>query len=305
MNERYNSVIERTLFEKITESAYIGTSRVIFVFGAGHPFDLVKTRMQANPNIQSAVLLTKEIYQKTGIRGFYTGGIPNLSRTLIKEAYRSSQRGFTKSFFNSVIPDNTNKKKDLVNLLTSITMATTDTFIVCPLDRLKVWMMTNYTKEKGVSHFFKSIPESSSVSSELFRGLMPSFIRSGASWTSYLVAEEKIWQKVKELSPRVKKEDSELPLPEQILVGGLSGIVNCLCTLPFDAVKTQMQKQDVIHMHGMADTFKDIYKQYGIRGLYSGWQVKLPHYAFVGVLTSHLMHEVDKVWENKHSYSGK
>jgi len=282
------------LSEKVAATAYIGASRVIFTFGCGHPFDLVKTRMQADPKIKSGILLSKEIYRQTGIRGFYAGGIPNFSRTLLKEAYRNPQRAMTKSYLKQICPD-FKGKEDAINIATGLTMACTDSFLICPLERLKVWMMTNYSSKKHFSQFFTHQSGLQTVS-ELFRGLKPSFVRSCMSWVSYLVAEEKIWQKVKQLSPRVNQKDGDLPLAEQLLVGSLGGIVNSLCTLPFDAVKTHMQKKEHIETKKITTVLNELYANHGLPGLYAGWKVRLPHYAIVGVLTSHYMRECDKIF---------
>jgi hypothetical protein len=54
-----------TTYSKVVQSISIGLSKVVLTFGTGHPFDYLKTRMQANPNIYSATLLSKEIYSKS------------------------------------------------------------------------------------------------------------------------------------------------------------------------------------------------------------------------------------------------
>lgn len=291
------SPVERTLFEKVIESSRIGGSRVIFTFGAGHPFDLVKTQMQANPNITSAVLLSKQIYRKSGIRGFYIGGIPNFSRSLLKETYRSPTRGFMKHNLQKMISDSGNHQ-DLVNLLTGFGMATIDTFIMCPLERLKVWMMTNYTRNKKISSFFTQMNNSTDLFRQLFMGLKVSYVRNGAAWMSYLVAEEKIRKKIIELSPRMQdSEHTELPLQEKLLIGSLSGIVNLICTHPFDMIKSQVQKYGNVSSKPIFKMMTNIIQKYGLSGLYSGWQVRLPHYIVVGILTSHVLERVDQVWK--------
>ena len=68
----------QTIFTKTINSSYLGMQRVLFTFGASHPWTLMKTRMQANPSIHSCTLLASEIYRKTGIRGFYVGGVPGV-----------------------------------------------------------------------------------------------------------------------------------------------------------------------------------------------------------------------------------
>ena len=298
-NESANSIqenpIERTLFQKIYDSSVVGLSRVVFTFGLGHPFDLVKTRMQSNPHIHSGVLLSKEIYQKTGIRGFYTAGVPNFARAVIKDTYRHPLRGAIKSNLNQYVPASA-QKADIVNTTTGLLMAATDTVVVCPLERIKVMMMTAYEKERNLSRFFKQVPDASALGAELFKGLRASFARSAMTWSSYLVAEERIYQIVKANSPRVKKEDLDLPFAEALLVGGLGGLINGLCTMPFDSAKTQMQKMDPIMTKKITEAISEIYSKHGLSGVYAGWQIKLVHYAVVGAITSRVLREVDAIW---------
>ncbi len=290
-----SDLVEKTLFEKVLASSFAGSSRVILTFGAGHPFDLVKTRMQANPSIFSAHLVAENIYKCSGVRGFYVGGIPNFARTFLKEAYRSPIRGASKQFYKGQLPEPVNTA-DFVNIATGLTMATADTFIVCPLERLKVWLMTRYQQEKNLSDFFRQQRSPSALVSELFRGLNVSFLRSGVSWVSYLVAEEKVWGAISKLRPQVSAEHKSLPLPEQLLAGSLSGMINCITTLPLDTVKTHMQREGSISSSSVVGMMKEIHQVYGMRGLYAGWQARLPHYVMTGVLTSHVIREVDKIW---------
>ena len=292
-----SKVPEPSVLEKTLASVAIGTSRVFITFTIGHPFDLVKTVMQANPvSNASGLKVSKGILLNKGLHGFYAGGIPNLMRTFLKETYRVPLRGYTKQYFVLKFPDFSGKK-DVVNVLTGIIMATVDTFVICPLERVKVWMMTNKSANKELFSFFSSVPATSTLLAELFRGLRPLLARSMISWTSYLVVEDRIWLKAREFDIAVASESDELVFLAKLIVGGISGIINCGLTMPFDVVKTQAQKQGVTGAsEGLIMMLNNVRLQHGWRGLYAGWQVQLPHYAIVGVLTSHVIHAVDKIW---------
>ena len=128
----------RTLFQRVYDTQKIALPNVILTFGVGHPFDLVKTRMQANPAITSGVLCSQEVFQKTGIRGFYTGGTMNFSRHLAKMMYRTPLENELYYAYKNQFPGN----EDAVNVSTGLSMAVMDSFIICPLERIKVWLMT-------------------------------------------------------------------------------------------------------------------------------------------------------------------
>jgi Mitochondrial carrier protein len=286
--------------EKAVQSVVIGAPRAIITFGAGHPFDLVKTRMQANPQIQSAVLLSNEIFKKTGIKGFYVGGLANGTRHVIKNAYRDPIRGFSKAFYKAKFPD---ASEASIGAATSLTMSTTDTYIIAPLERMKVWLMTNRSEDKSISKFFVNKPKGLSPSFEYFyRGAHISWMRSTISWGTYLIPEAIIREQVIKLSPRVTEKNSKIPhipLPEQIFIGAAGGIINALCMLPFDAVKTNIQKPEYTGratIKNMLRVGKNLVADHGIKGLYSGFWPRLIHYSIVGVLTEGVMQQVDQVW---------
>jgi hypothetical protein len=284
---------------KIYESVIIAMPKVGITFVSGHPFDLVKTIMQANPSIRSGWILSKDIMKEKGIKGFYTGGIPNLTRSILKEAYRTPLRGGLYYSYSRIFPDMNRSSKAII---TGLSMAITDTMIICPLERIKVWIMTNYKDNRSITTFFtnrneKSIP----LFRDLFKGSTVSILRSAASWVSYLVAESSIRDKVAELSPRIDKNNPRLPLTEQLIVGIFGGIINCICTLPFDTIKTNIQKEENrenMTYKEMWVTTKRLLKDHGvIRGLYPGFFIKLIHYSIVGVITSDIIQKVDKVWQ--------
>lgn len=290
--------IEQSFVKKIINSSAVGTTQLLYTFGLGHPFDLLKTRMQANPAISSGILLSKEIYQSSGIRGFYTAGVPNFSRALLKEVYRHPARGFFKKAYSDLTPHDLDKNyPSLKNTATGLTMACTDTFILCPLERIKVWLMTNYEKKRKLLHLFDPSKTDLPLFSNLFRGLKVSFARNAITWTSYLIAEEEIRRLVIAHSPRIgSSPDPLVPFPEQLLIGTLAGITNCLTTLPLDSVKTHIQKSGSIEKAEILKTMKEIVEKHGVKGLYSGWTFRLPHYILMALITSSNIQVVDKIW---------
>ncbi len=62
-------------------------------------------------------------------------------------------------------------------------MAVIETLIICPLERLKVWMMTSEKKIK-IRHYFNINIKS------LFSGLLPVFTKQIVSWVTFLASQE-------------------------------------------------------------------------------------------------------------------
>lgn len=280
------------IIEKTYISSLIGLRQVVFTFGLGHPFDLIKTKLQANPEIKNGLVLSKLIYKKNGILGFYSGGQPNFTRACIKEAYRNPMRGFLKKLYTDTIPSELNRKyPELRNLATGLTMAGFDTFILCPLERMKVWLMTRADNQSFYSFCFKK-NSSESLHKILFRGLNVSFIRSGVSWSSYLILEEKI--RLYLIKNEIDKNN--ISFKKQIIIGSLSGAINSLLTLPFDAVKTHIQKSSASESNFFR-IFLKIINEHGIWGLYAGWKYRIPSYIIIALITSQNIQRIDRIWQ--------
>lgn len=289
---------ENTFFQNIIDSAIISLPRVVLTFGAGHPFELLKTRMQANPYIHSGLLLSREIYLQTGIRGFYIGGLPNFTRHFFKGAYQTPLRGGLAHFYNQQFPKLGETPKAA---LTGGTMAIADTLFI-PLERIQVWLMTNDKNNASCLSFFtQRSKQSLSLSQDLFKGTTISLTRSTVAWVSYLVPEREIRRIVLNISPRVDNTSSVLPFPEQAFIGGLSGIINAVCTLPLDTIKTNVQKEGFVEkatVKKMWGIGKDLITTHGfIKGLYPSFLVRLFHYCIVGIITADLIQKVDAVWQ--------
>ncbi len=80
-------------------------------------------------------------------------------------------------FYESVLPIKHKDNKKLLKLLTGISIAGIESFVLCPFERAKTHVMTEAAKGKqGYSGLFQQA-KSHSFTSELFSGLVPLFAR--------------------------------------------------------------------------------------------------------------------------------
>ena len=81
----------------------------------------------------------------------------------------------------------------LCKIQTGFTLANIETFFICPLERLKVFLMTHSSKDKikysFLRHFY--VVYKGNVTKQLFKGLEPSLLRSNISWISFLYLDNK------------------------------------------------------------------------------------------------------------------
>lgn len=117
-----------------------GLMRGLVGFPLEQPFDSIKTQWQADPRFRNEWQIFKDIYQKKGLyRGFYAGSLPNLGRILIKQFYRYPLMiGLPPWFEKKMKTDNL----ELVKAVSGFTIALIESLILCPFERLKVFLMT-------------------------------------------------------------------------------------------------------------------------------------------------------------------
>lgn len=243
-----------------------------------HPLDTIKTRRQADP-MNSTAKITKMIYQEGGIRGFYSGALPNGIRLIGKQTYRWPMMVALPLFFREALPPSIQKEyPSSVKISTGLTIASFETFLICPLERLKVHFMTSEQKGKKIRRFFAD--HTGNLSQELGRGLNAVYAKQTTIWVTFLVADEKFknWER-----KRIRSE--ELPLFSLLKVSCFVGSTMTAVNMPFDVVKTNLQKQNHLANEGVFNTIRKIYQMNGIRGLYAGWQVRMIQYMIQSTLT--------------------
>lgn len=281
--------------DAIVKSVYVAMPRAVVTFVLGHPFDLLKTRMQADMQSQSAWNMAVRINQRKSIFGFYQGGSANFSRTIIKEAYRTPARGALLAYFTALYPATERATR---SVLTSFAMAVLDSIIVAPLERLKVWTMTSAMSEKRLikCYLLRTKKSHLPLYRDLYKGTSASLLRSTVSWCSYLVPESIIRD---EVSRRYGHNGGQVTLSWNCAIGCVSGIINGLCTLPIDTIKTQVQQEaheTTVSVRSMVEIGRKLVNQHGITGLYRGFCVRLLHYSMIGAITGNVIAQVDAIW---------
>jgi hypothetical protein len=194
-----------------------------------HPLDSIKTQWQDKTYFKSTREIVTHIYREKGIEGFYRGFLPNLVRVASKNFYRWPLMIFFPRFYEKNLPSSLkNYFPGIPKILTGLSIANIEIFIMTPLDRIKIFLMTTeinsqnklksgeniqidsgkeklenkilskhtHTKEKPIStaskllYFYQNHKQH--IVRELFRGLEPTFWRSNVSWVSFLYLDHKV-----------------------------------------------------------------------------------------------------------------
>lgn len=275
--------------EKYLEASFLGAGRGLMGLPIEHPFDCIKTKLQANLSETSAIGVARNIYKNEGIRGYYSGALPNATRLTIKQFYRWPMMLAFPNFFDSVLPLESEHKPIAKKVMTGLSIASFETLIICPLERLKVLLMTSLKEEKSIRHFYEK--NNGKITSELYRGLNASYPRQVVSWVTFLASDSKF----RSMAQNYKGSEN-LSFLDLLCVSSVVGVTNTLFTQPFDCAKTQLQKASPLEGLNLLNAFKSIYSKNGVSGLYAGWQVRMMQYIIQSGFTVTILDKLEKKW---------
>jgi solute carrier family 25 citrate transporter 1 len=232
-----------------------------------HPLDVIKTYWQAYPSRRSMLVVATEILKLKGWRGFYSGVIPNVMRVMLKQAYRYPLMIALPVVFGELTTSVT-----YISIATGLSIALLEVWVITPLERFKVWLMTYQHSSGGIKAFLKTLKND--VIHSLYRGLKITAIRQVASWVTFLVVHDQlmVW---------IKAYNGDVLSMSLVMLLGISlieGAINTLVVQPLDCIKTNQQKIKASCPDNIWGMFKHIYSEYGIRGVYVGWEARMIQY---------------------------
>merc|ERR1719378_208857 len=175
--------------------------------------------------------------------------------------------------------------------LTGLTVASFETFVLCPLERLKVWTITCAPGASRSAFNFFAKYSMSHCRTELFRGLHAQWARQVTSWVSYLVLESNL----RSLARR-QSTSGELSSGTLLGISCTVGVANTAITMPIDTMKTLYQRHDkpVETGRGMLSVAREVVAKSGTRGLYLGWPARMAQYVIQASITVPLLEMLDK-----------
>jgi len=319
----------------------MGALRTLVGVPLEHPLDTIKTMSQAFPNFTITRSIAHLYHTKGLIQGLYAGVIPNASRVLVKQAYRYVTKLAALLIIVNIcwlydnrfpmmialppllssVTENTSAQR----IFSGIIIASFETFVVCPLERLKVHLQTMQrptatavASPTSIASILRAMP-----ARELFRGLNAVMARSLVSWCTFLVSEHHISQYV--YNHHYPRNSWQSILMISVMVGA----INTALVLPFDFVKTQLQKEKPFGQVPMAATsiasgglnatksqqqqlmykdasivqvMKSMVKEHGSIGvLFKGWQPRFLQYLIQAAFTTNLLHYYDNDDDTKNT----
>jgi len=116
------------------------------------------------------------------------------------------------------------------------------------------------------------------------------------NWTTFLATDQFCRTYAKKMNGN---PDGHLPFKCLIIAGFIVGAVNTLICMPLDVVKTQMQKHSPIDERRIMPAVRIILKSYGMKGLYTGWRVRMCQYFIQSAMTVTMLDRLESSFKNK------
>ncbi len=262
-------------------AAIAGAARGAVSLIVEHPLDVIKTYWQTYPQYSSARTVALVIYRMKGWRGFYSGLLPNLIRVVLKQSYRYPLMLLVPLIYGAFI-----KSVMWLSLLTGVTIAVLEVFLITPLERLKVWLITFQLASGGVGAFFLS--SKLQFLAFVYRGLYVTMLRQTLSWVVFLVVHDQLMLFVRDVL-----QIQQIGFVELMWISLAEATMNTAIMLPVDEIKSRLQR--VGSHYGGFDEVVYIYRTYGFRGFYVAYNIRLLQYMIHAAFTVSLLESLKMI----------
>jgi hypothetical protein len=216
------------------EVSALGALRGLVSLPFEHPFDTLKTMVQSQ-NLTSRQGFAY-IYQNKGLKGFYSGFVINAMRVMSKSAYRWPLNVYLIMKFRKIF-ESYNNSRTIAGVVTGIATALLESGIICPFERIKVWLMTSPEYRQFFSYFRVATVKT------IFDGFFPVMLKQTVSWVSFLGSQEYLKDMVFRYHNK-KHEEYELSNLDLTFVSTMVCLCNTVFVMPVDYIKTHYQKFD-------------------------------------------------------------
>ena len=278
----------------------IGGASGMFATTIIQPIDFIKVQIQVRSEMGSKELnpfkITKLIYQESGsIKTFYKG----LNSALLRQAvYTSTRLGVFYNIKDWIVKKTGKEPTILTNACASLFAGAVGSFVGNPADLALVRMQSDNNLPPAERRNYKNVFDAlfRTVKEEgittLWRGSFPTICRAMAMNFSLLVPFE---ETKKLLKPYVQNDRSRA-----IVASLISGGCATVLSLPFDNIKTKLQKmkkgpEGKYPYAGVFDCFTKTAQKEGVAKLWVGintYYIRVAPHAVISLLTNEFLRNV-------------
>jgi solute carrier family 25 (mitochondrial carnitine/acylcarnitine transporter), member 20/29 len=270
----------------------------------GHPFDLVKVRLQTTHGVYNGAFdcVRKTIAREGMRRGLYAGVSAPLVGVTPMFAVSFWGYGVGKKLVESVseVEVRNNTKQFSVGQISAAGFfsAIPMTLITAPFERVKVLLQIQGQKQRGPGEkpkysggidVVRQLYKEGGIRS-VFRGSAMTLARDGPGSAAYFAVYESV---KRSLSPKDAEGNAtgELSLPAVMTAGGAAGVAMWIPVFPVDTIKSRLQSAEGRPTIG--GTIREVYGRGGVKAFFPGFGPALARAVpanaatFVGVELAH------------------
>lgn len=224
----------------------------------GHPFDLVKVRLQTGVYNSTAECL-KGTLAKDGALGFYRGVMPPLLG--VTPMFAVSFWGYDMgkklvgNYFNTKPEDFTVAQTSTAGFISAVPT----TLVAAPFERVKV-MMQIQSGKSSMGSVIAEMYRTGGIRS-IFKGSVATLARDGPGSAIYFATYEIVKQKL-------STPGENLSLLAVSVAGGSAGVAMWLGVFPIDTIKSTQQSSNT--NISITTATKNIYAKGGIKAFFPG-----------------------------------
>ena len=251
-----------------------GYNSGIFLVLAGHPFDTIKVRLQAEGTLSTRfrgpVHCVRETLAHEGVRGLYKGMAAPLFLT---GGINSVLFGTQYSVVQHIVQlDGRKVARTTDHMKGALVTGAAISVLVTPMERVKALLQVDYTKSRyrGPVDCALKITRQHGLQRGLYRGWFPVVISRMSNY-AYFGGQAFFSGSIAAFVGVNLEAGDKLPVGYSLVSGGLAGCTYWLSCYPFDVVQNRMMAAEEGTYRGMVDCFRQILRAEGARGLLAGF----------------------------------
>lgn len=245
-----------------------GTAHAVLI-----PLDVVKTKMQADPQrYPSPVEATETILKEGGPRALLVGAGATIVGYVVYGGVSFGLTEFFKRLFLELVgPEYATLYPFAVLLLASMSAAFFGAVAVTPFEALRIRSVTVEGFKDDLIESFKQVAREQGVL-QLFAGLAPTIIGEIPFMMTKFAVFDAVSKALYSIFP-MAEETVGLSLIISLVSGMTAGVAAAVVSHPFDTLTTRVAKYAQLRQSGgggVLAAVKDIYDQGGLEGFFKG-----------------------------------
>ncbi|KAG0170316.1 Cu/Pi carrier [Apophysomyces sp. BC1034] len=258
-----------------------------YAFAGGTPVDVVKTRIQLEPEIYNRGMITgfRQVVQAEGAGALLTGFGPTATGYALQGAFKFGGYEFwRKTFIDLVGVEKATEHRTAIHLSSSGIAEFFASVVLCPLEATRIRLVSQPTFATGLLNGFTKILKEEGVAKGFYSGFGPILFKQlPYTMTKFAVYEFAIEKILKSLETPKDQLDPSALVAVDLGGGIIAGTAAAIISQPADTLLSKINKQRGVEGQSVTSRLMTMAGQLGPKGLFLGLG---PRIVMVATLTA-------------------